>query len=374
GSDAGGNDWGKVGVMIRENGDDPASKHYWIEMRCGPGDPAYGDRTDAQWRDETGSSSGNVQIFQRDGVTNVAQDGLWLRVTRNAANNVLVSEYSYDGRKWVIANTRRIEMAETVAYGLIITSHTDDDQMVIAQASDVKIGPPPAFAIDPQPDDWSAQTLNANVWTAANIGTGPTKDGEASTGGVELSDGTLHITNNGWDMWEDLDGMGFVYQVVAGDFDVACQVVDFDPDVNNGWEKGGLVFRQSLDPGAAYVSSLISRSNGFRAQYRMEQGGGTDRATDPAGVIGSWVRLKREGDVFSILMGESERGPWHGAGTDTGRALPDGFLDIQDPAYLGIAYTPHSTDNTAVTEGTGVFGPFLVFSGASSAENWELFK
>ncbi len=388
GGDAGGNDWAKIGVMVRENGDDPASKHYWIEMRCGAGDPALGDRTDAQWRDETGSASGNVQIFDPDGNDIASEDGIWLRVTRNPANNVLVSEYSYDGMKWNFANARTVPMQPEVAYGIIITSHTDDDQMVIAEVSDVNIGPT-AISVPPKPDDFEERTLS-DIWTAVNLGTGPKKGDGPSSGSARPRDGEIQITNNGWDAWEDDDGMGFIYQVVAGDFDVALKVAGFDGDLDgnpgtnpdpdtgggNQWEKGGIIFRQSLDAGAPYVSSMISRSYGLRAQYRLEQGGSTDRSrrgNDGMGPkAGWWVRLIRTGDQFEILCAESKDGPWLPPDDNMDRHLPDNTLVISDPAFLGIGYTPHSTDNEAVFEGTGIFDDFIVYEAAQPLEGWEM--
>ncbi len=143
GDSNGGNSWGKIGVMIREKGDLPESKHYWIEMRCGDGDPALGDRTDAQWRETEAADSGNAQIFKKDGTSDIfSPDGVWYKVTRYP-DNVFVSEYSMNGVSWTFANTKTIPMADTVAYGLIITSHVESKTyMVTAEASDVKFGPP----------------------------------------------------------------------------------------------------------------------------------------------------------------------------------------------------------------------------------------
>jgi hypothetical protein len=44
--------------------------------------------------------------------------------------------------------------------------------------------------------------------------------------------------------------------------------------------------------------------------------------------------------------------------------LPDNTLKIADPAFLGIAYTPHSTDNVAVFDGTAKFDNFVVLAAA----------
>ncbi len=212
-------------------------------------------------------------------------------------------------------------------------------------------------------------------WNYVNLGNGPAQDGPPTEGNAEVVDGQLLITNNGWDQWEASDGIGFLYQEVSGDFDVAVHLVSFDPDVNNGWEKGGIAFRQSLDDDAAYVSSLASRSNGLRGQYRLEAGGGTDRGTSPDVTEGYWTRLVREGDTFQILASESLDGPWIKATEPADRALPDDTLVITDPGYLGICYCPHSTDATGDTSGTCVFDDFIIVEGtASHASHWELFQ
>ncbi len=210
-------------------------------------------------------------------------------------------------------------------------------------------------------------------WEFANLGTGPTK-GEAPTEGMaEAVDGMLNITNNGWDQWEDDDGMGFLYQEVSGDFDVAVHVVSFDPDVNNVWEKSGIAFRQSLEADAKYVSSMLSRGNGLRAQFRFEQGDNTNRAVVSDAVEGWWVRLQRVGDIFAIMTAESMDGPWIEATEPADRALPDSTLVVEDPAFLGIAYTPHNTDAEGELNGTGVFDDFVIMQSTSNATNWECY-
>ncbi|MFB3788114.1 MAG: hypothetical protein ACE15F_17275 [bacterium] len=145
GDAAGGSDWAKVGVMIREKGDVPESKHYWIELRCGAGNPALGDRIDPQWRPTEGADSLNIE-FKVGGNFVGTPAGIWLRATR-LPNNVFVSEYSNDGKTWYFVHTiKTITMQDTVAYGLCITSHTSDTALVTAEVSDVYLGAPVGIA------------------------------------------------------------------------------------------------------------------------------------------------------------------------------------------------------------------------------------
>ena len=224
---------------------------------------------------------------------------------------------------------------------------------------------------------WYDGVIDSSVWGYTNMVNGPGENDPPSVGSAAVGDGMLSITNNGWDQWDASDGIGFLYQVVSGDFDVAIQVVQMDSDVNNPWEKAGICFRQTLDPGSAYVSSMASRANGLRAQYRLTQGGGTDRATlSGAATEGWWVRLTRTGDVFDILTAESVDGPWLPASESPERGLPDNTLVIEDPGFLGVAYTPHSTDSTGALTGTCLFGQFVDMNvgPVSSSSNWELFR
>ncbi len=236
-------------------------------------------------------------------------------------------------------------------------------------------------------------------WTVEVIGSGPAKgDFESAEGGAEVIDGQLHITNNGWDVWEDDDGMTFVYQEVTGDFDVVLHVISFDgnldgdpdaanntpPNGGNEWEKAGIVFRQGLTEFAPYVGSQISRSHGLRAQFRLNFGDGTDRARrgdDGSGPkAGWWTRLVRTGDVFQILTAESAEGPWLEPDDNLDRGLPDNTLvinddDSLDPPVLGVFYTPHSTDNTEVLTGTGIVDSFFNFDeipADTAVVNWEI--
>ncbi len=129
-------EWAKIGVMIREEADNPLSRHYWIELRSYD----MGDRTDAQWRTSTGSDSANVQIFNAEG-NDISDpgEGLWLRVSRFASIDLVMTEYSLDGSEWNFAHSMTMQLPETVAYGLTITNHEDNEYLAEATVSEVKL-------------------------------------------------------------------------------------------------------------------------------------------------------------------------------------------------------------------------------------------
>lgn len=136
--DPGPNDWSKIGPMVRENPEDPASQYYSIFLR-GAG---YGDRTDAQWRPSEGASTTGTDALMFEGEQVQAWGGfLWLRVTRIAEKQLMLSEWSDDGQTWYLANFRTQEMTPKVAYGLAITNHDDNDVLAVATVTGVSLEP-----------------------------------------------------------------------------------------------------------------------------------------------------------------------------------------------------------------------------------------
>lgn len=134
---AGGNEWAKVGLMMREKGAVAGSRHYWCSLRGGTA--GNGDRIDAQWRSAESAASGNVEIQANGASVPDPGDGLWIRVSRIAPVNLVLIQYSTDGTNWVYGDCREFTFADTIAYGLAITNHDDNEVIAEASVSDVKI-------------------------------------------------------------------------------------------------------------------------------------------------------------------------------------------------------------------------------------------
>lgn len=137
-------EWSKVGVMIREKGDLPNSQHYWIMLRGNQN----GDMVGPQWRSTEGGESFWQQANFPEGHpsagsgVNAFGDGtIWLRVTRLASTQEVFSEFSEDGETWHEVHRLVQPMADAVAFGLVITDHTDTEQLAIARATDVRLTP-----------------------------------------------------------------------------------------------------------------------------------------------------------------------------------------------------------------------------------------
>ncbi|MBN2325710.1 MAG: hypothetical protein JXR73_01060 [Candidatus Omnitrophica bacterium] len=66
-------------------------------------------------------------------------DGLWLRVSRLADAGIVLSEYSLDGSNWIAAHGQAMTFQDSIAYGLAITNHLDNELLAEATVSDVQL-------------------------------------------------------------------------------------------------------------------------------------------------------------------------------------------------------------------------------------------
>lgn len=131
--------------MIREKPEAVGSRFYSISLRG----QDYGDQVHTQWRptEDGGCSSSQAYEDPPDNTIPVeaTAEGVWLRVTRIADIHMFLTEYSYDGVEWFTAHSATLEgWADTVAYGLAITNHDDNDVLAEALVDNVVLEEAPA--------------------------------------------------------------------------------------------------------------------------------------------------------------------------------------------------------------------------------------
>lgn len=130
----------KVGLMVREKPAESTSRYYWIELRGN----AFGDETHAQWRPVEGTNAQDSTIFEDinnfDQLEANADGFLWLRVIRFASTGRFVSQWSRDGVEWTTGHAIQLDdWADPYGIGIAITSHTADEYLVWAEATDVEL-------------------------------------------------------------------------------------------------------------------------------------------------------------------------------------------------------------------------------------------
>ena len=99
---------------------------------------------DAQWRSEAGADCNNVQIFDPDGnaVQGDSDAAIWLRVSRIAEADLVIAEYSYDGESWIVGDMRNMAFPESIAWGVAITNHADNEGLAVAWVEGVRFEKP----------------------------------------------------------------------------------------------------------------------------------------------------------------------------------------------------------------------------------------
>ncbi|HET7625155.1 MAG TPA: lamin tail domain-containing protein [Verrucomicrobiae bacterium] len=178
----------------------------------------------------------------------------------------------------------------------------------------------------------SQASFNASVFLPGAIGFPIPIGGQSGqTNGLNLSAGGAGIGGTN-------DQMQFGYISETGDFDLAARLDSLTPA--DAWSEAGLMAREDLTSGSRFAASLATPSiSGAFFGSR----GVTNGATAMAGSVrvnypNTWLRLKREGNVFTGFAGFDGKN-W----TPLGSAN----LDFPNTIYFGFVASSHNTNAIA---------------------------
>ena len=145
----------------------------------------------------------------------------------------------------------------------------------------------------------------------------------------------IRIVGGGDDLGPDYEEGHYYYDEVSGDFDVVVHSMALEG--STGWEKAGIMVRESLDPEAAHLmvrrnpdGEDLTDSSPASIQWRSEHGA-QNQALD--GIRAEWLRLRRAGDTFEIY-GSMTGADW----TQFGEFTTDD-VDLSDDVVVGLAVT-----------------------------------
>lgn len=135
------------------------------------------------------------------------------------------------------------------------------------------------------------------------VGTGPGDGGSAT-----IATDELRVSGVGSPIWNPSDGRFFLLNqgTYNGNFEMTVKVTDYPR--NETGSMAGLMVRESLDPGARYAAIGVVNVGGqprFQAVVRDTSSAtpvdpcGSTTAISPFG-DGVWVRIRREGDEFTL--------------------------------------------------------------------------
>jgi uncharacterized protein (TIGR02246 family) len=128
-----------------------------------------------------------------------------------------------------------------------------------------------------------------------------------------------------------------VYRELTGDAIIEARVVD-NGEGSNAWAKGGVMIRQSLEPGSINVSGFITGGSGDGGtfQWRSVQDDSSSSNRTLTGIAPPYyVRLVREGNTFTVFM-SADGVEWAQQGA------PPATIEMTDPVLIGLAVTSHA--------------------------------
>ena len=127
-------------------------------------------------------------------------------------------------------------------------------------------------------------------WATADVGSVGVAGRALFAGNVFTLEGA------GADIWGTSDAFRFAYRTLSGDGAIVARVGNVQ-DVA-AWTKAAVMIRDSLAPGAANTTMLVSSGKGLSFQRRVSAGG-TTTATLIAGGAPAWLKLARAGATIT---------------------------------------------------------------------------
>jgi len=242
------------------------------------------------------------------------QTPLWVRLVREG--NLFTSYLSDDGDSWTNVGSATINMPATAYVGLAVTSRAAG-QTASATFTHLRV---------------ATATSLPSPWLNRDVGT------PALAGAATESDGTFSVTGAGLDIWGASDQFHFVYQPAQGDVEIVARVGSLQE--SHPWSKAGVMIRASLTGDSPHAFMLASAANGWGFQRRRETSGRSYHTAGPAGPEGvtpGWVRLVREGDLFSAYYSDDGTN-WSLVASDT--------IALPSAVYVGLAVTSHNAAAT----------------------------
>lgn len=326
--------WPKIGLMVREEPRDPASRHFYVDL-LGGGNRYIG----TIWRESPGKDAGGSSIDIADGIWEAR-----LRVTRNIFSNTFTSEYSLDnGVTWNTADSYTFPSgfrAARAAYGLAITSFSDDNFVAQGTVSELSFTVTEPTTITPP--DGGTPIIQNGVASILDIVNGNLTGKKyqnlmiTGIGNIELLalNGDIEFTANGiqgnYSSSFELFGLPFAINdlnINTSEQSVTVNVTAMLPEVLGGTTQNAII--KFIDNGGGINAQLLGgrfEIPGFKLFKKIETGG-------------AYVELYPLDEIY-------------GGG---GSFILPGFGDPSDPRQIGGSFLVESEKLTDLRiEGTNL--------------------
>jgi hypothetical protein len=111
---------------------------------------------------------------------------------------------------------------------------------------------------------------------------------------LEQADGTIFMGSTGGDIWDNADAFRLAYKRLAGNGSIVARVDDLAN--TSAWAKGGVMIRETLDPGSKHAMVVVTPGNGVALQHRPTANQASLSINQTGLTAPYWVKLTRTGD------------------------------------------------------------------------------
>ena len=179
------------------------------------------------------------------------------------------------------------------------------------------------------PRDWTQEGVtNLSLWFRGY---------PASVGSfVEGPTGTFTMTGSGADIWlvngVEADEFHFAYKTLSGRGSIIAKVNSIDN--TNAWAKAGVMIRETLDPGSAHATMVVTPGSGVSFQRRPGTVATSIDTTTAAITAPYWVKIERDLAGNFTAYSSANGTTWQMVGV----AEP---ISMATNVYIGLAVTSH---------------------------------
>jgi len=172
-------------------------------------------------------------------------------------------------------------------------------------------------------------------WTKGGIGSLSLwfRGHPASVGSfTEAPAGTYTMTAAGANIWGAADEFHYAYKTLNGSGSIIAKVESIKN--SHSWAKGGVMVRDTLEPGSAHGTMFLTAAQGLAFERRIEAGGNTTRDRQTVITAPYWVKV----EVETVQAGVRVRAS-HSADGIAWTELGDDLLTTNGPVQIGLALT-----------------------------------
>ncbi len=244
--------------------------------------------------------------------------------TGSVGNQVVISGTGFGAVGLVTLNGALVTMNvwSTTSISITIPSGATSGPLAVSVAPSMNTSNPVNFAVttQPLPSSW----LDQDLGLVGVSGSGTFANETFTVKGA--GQGTFTVT---------ADGIHFVYQPFLGDGTIVARVVSTQ---GGGAQQAGVMFRETLDPGANHAFAFEYSSQLWMTE-RTTTGASTSYQTLGGGAVPYWVKLNRTGNTFTSY-GSPDGVNWVQLGSSQ-------TVTMATNVYIGLAVSNRTTSSLA---------------------------